>query len=58
VFCPPGEEDATWTACLAAAAARFPGLPVVGYESGDALEVASRHGFQPIGPLRVWLHDS
>jgi hypothetical protein len=57
VFCPPGEEDATWTACLAAAAERFPGLPVVGYESGDAVEVASRHGFEPIGPLRVWLHD-
>jgi hypothetical protein len=58
VFCPPGEDDATWSACLASAAERFPGLPVVGYESGDALDVVRRHGFEPIGPLRVWLHDS
>jgi hypothetical protein len=58
VFGPPAEVDATWSACVRSAAERFPGLPVVGYERGEALEVASRQGFEPIGPLRVWLHDS
>jgi hypothetical protein len=33
------------------------GLPVVGYEGGDALERAKRFGFRPVGPLRVSLFD-
>ncbi|MGW3950176.1 hypothetical protein ACWEKM_04205 [Streptomyces sp. NPDC004752] len=33
----------------------FPGLPVVGYEHGQDLAVAVRHGFQPVAPLRIWL---
>jgi hypothetical protein len=32
----------------------FPGLPVVGYEAGDALRGALSSGFEAIGPLRVW----
>jgi len=32
----------------------FPGLPVVGYETGDALRGALSSGFEAIGPLRVW----
>jgi hypothetical protein len=35
--------------------AAFPGLPVVGYEHGDELAVWCDLGFEPIGPLRVWL---
>lgn len=35
--------------------AAFPGLPVVGYEHGEDLTTWSTLGFQPIGPLRVWL---
>ena len=32
----------------------FPGLPLVGYEGGDALRGALSSGFEAIGPLRVW----
>ena len=42
---------------VAAVSARFPGLPLVGYEHGDSLAAARRAGFSPIGPLRVWLRD-
>lgn len=48
--------DAAWPVVLHALAHLFPTLPVVGYEQGDDLRVALRHGFEPIGPLRVWTH--
>ncbi|AKJ01240.1 Hypothetical protein AA314_02866 [Archangium gephyra] len=35
--------------------ATFPGLPLVGYDSGDELAAWCALGFEPIGPLRVWL---
>lgn len=41
-----------WAGALATAA---PGLPVVGYESGDDLDAALAAGFGTLGPLRVWL---
>ncbi|SDK56077.1 hypothetical protein SAMN05216298_0548 [Glycomyces sambucus] len=44
-----------WPAALAAAHDLYPGVPVVGYEHGDGLAAAERHGFAPVGPLRVWL---
>ncbi|GCD38985.1 hypothetical protein OEIGOIKO_06805 [Streptomyces chrestomyceticus JCM 4735] len=34
--------------------ARWPGLPVVGYESGADLEAATANGFRAVGPLCVW----
>ncbi|MCY0940315.1 hypothetical protein [Streptomyces antarcticus] len=46
---------AAWAGTLAAVAARWPGLPVVGYESGDDLDAALRAGFTTLGPLRVWI---
>ncbi|WP_420714847.1 hypothetical protein [Streptomyces sp. WM6372] len=52
----PGGE--AWGGALAAVARLWPGLPVVGYESGDDLDTALRHGFTPLGPLRVWLHTA
>ncbi|MFE2170663.1 hypothetical protein ACFXB3_37220 [Streptomyces sp. NPDC059447] len=52
------DTDAAWTGALTAAAARWPGHDVVGYESGDDLATAVRHGFAPIGPLRIWLRTS
>ncbi|WP_345201963.1 hypothetical protein [Streptomyces lavendulae] len=55
---PAGAVDAAWAAVLGAVAARWPGLPVVGYEHGEDLEAAVRAGFTPIGPLRVWLHTA
>ncbi|MEV7194462.1 hypothetical protein AB0N81_22020 [Streptomyces sp. NPDC093510] len=47
--------DAAWRCCLAATDRLWPGVPVVGYEHGDDLAAALRQGFEPVGPLRVWL---
>ncbi|MFD3540709.1 hypothetical protein ACFWUQ_14555 [Streptomyces sp. NPDC058662] len=47
--------DAVWAAVLAEVTALWPGADVVGYESGEDLDAALRHGFAPLGPLRVWL---
>ncbi|MER8047896.1 hypothetical protein [Streptomyces sp. NPDC094032] len=41
-----------WAGALAAAT---PGLPVVGYESGDDLAAAKDVGFEELGPLTVWM---
>ncbi|MFF3271219.1 hypothetical protein ACFYWU_09850 [Streptomyces chrestomyceticus] len=48
-----GPRD-TWAGCVSAVTARWPGLPVVGYESGADLEAATANGFRAVGPLRVW----
>jgi hypothetical protein len=40
---------------IAAVQALQPGRPLVGYESGDALQAALRADFRSTGPLRVWL---
>ncbi|MGW6706606.1 hypothetical protein ACWGDE_17160, partial [Streptomyces sp. NPDC054956] len=48
-------DDSAWSGALAAIAGLWPGLGVVGYESGSDLDTAVRHGFRPVGPLRVWL---
>lgn len=52
------DTDAAWTGALTAITARWPDLPVVGYETGDDLGAAVRAGFTPLGPLRVWLHTA
>ncbi|MEV8320211.1 hypothetical protein AB0Q95_39285 [Streptomyces sp. NPDC059900] len=52
------DEESAWAGVLTEAARLWPGLPVVGYESGDSLEAAVRQGFTPVGPLRVWLHTA
>ena len=49
---------AAWPGVLATIDDRFPALPVVGYEHGDDLTAAVRHGFEPIGALRIWLHGN
>ncbi|WP_424211071.1 hypothetical protein ACN20G_02650 [Streptomyces sp. BI20] len=49
-------ERAAWDAVLGWAARHRPGVPLVGYESGDALPPALAAGFRVLGPLRVWLH--
>jgi len=56
VFALDGGTDAAWPVVLDAANELFPTLPVVGYQQGDGLAAAVRHGFEPVGPLRVWLH--
>ncbi|MCX4782905.1 hypothetical protein [Streptomyces sp. NBC_01264] len=50
-------DDEAWAGALTLAAALWPGLALVGYESGDDLDTALRHGFTAIGPLRVWVHS-
>lgn len=50
-------DDAAWSGGLAAIAELWPGRAVVGYESGGDLDTAVRHGFRPVGPLRVWLRS-
>jgi hypothetical protein len=56
VFARGGGPDAAWPVVLEAVHWLFPTLPVVGYEHGDDLASAVHHGFEPIGPLRVWRH--
>jgi hypothetical protein len=47
-------EDA-WVGSLSYVDAALPGLPIVGYETGDALATARRQGFRSVGALRIWL---
>jgi hypothetical protein len=61
VFAPPAAADKVgaadvWLGATSAAREAFPpALPLVGYERGDALRHATDAGFQPIGPLRVYV---
>ncbi|MFJ6697991.1 hypothetical protein ACIQM4_18250 [Streptomyces sp. NPDC091272] len=57
IFALDGGPDAAWPLVLDAAHRLFPGLPLVGYEHGQDLTAAVRHGFQPVAPLRVWLRN-
>ena len=52
-----GAAPEPWPGCLAVASSVFPGRAVVGYESGDELIRADRHGFERIGRHRVWIND-
>jgi hypothetical protein len=49
------EEPAVWRDLSVLAAATFPGLALVGYESGDELRAARKAGFEIGDPLRVWV---
>jgi hypothetical protein len=43
---------------LAALAANaFPGLPLLGYESGNELRAATSAGFEPGDKLRIWVRE-
>lgn len=57
VFASDGGLDTAWPVVLEAVHRLFPDVPVVGYEHGEDLEAAVRHGFEPVGPLRVWLRS-
>ncbi|RZS79991.1 hypothetical protein EV189_3470 [Motilibacter rhizosphaerae] len=48
-------DDDLWPAVVGEAARRHPGVPVVGYEHGEALAAALHAGAQALGPLRIWL---
>jgi len=47
-----------WRSAVRAVAALRPGLPVVGYESGEDLAAAREAGGRVLGPLRVWTRGS
>ncbi|MCW5736912.1 MAG: hypothetical protein KIS73_22490 [Enhydrobacter sp.] len=49
------DAPTVWRDLCALAAATFPGLPLVGYESGDELKAARKAGFEIGDPLRVWV---
>jgi hypothetical protein len=55
VFSADDDLDAAWCGSVAAVAAQVGDLPLVGYERGDDLEAARRHGFALLGPLQVWI---
>lgn len=50
--------DDPWPEAVAAVSARYPGLPLVGYESAADLDAARAAGFVTVGPLRVWLREA
>jgi hypothetical protein len=56
---PEGEtsEPDLWRWLVAVLGDRYPGLDVVGYESGSMLDAARAAGFTPIGPLRIWVRE-
>lgn len=54
VFTVSASPDAAWAGAIVALSARFPGLPLVGYERGADLAAAHRAGFTSVGQLRVW----
>jgi hypothetical protein len=43
-----------WAGLLQCVGDPFPGVPLVGYERGAALDAAMAAGFVPTGPLRIW----
>lgn len=57
VFAVDGDLGTAWAGALGSAAQHFPKLTVVGYESGPGLKVAAQNGFDPLGPLRIWLRS-
>lgn len=57
VFATTGEDDRVWAGAVDAISARFPGLPLAGYEAGADLATARRAGFVSTGALRVWCRD-
>jgi hypothetical protein len=57
LFTVTADEEQAWAGAIAAISARFPGLPLVGYEGEAGLPAAHRAGFVSVGPLRVWLKD-
>lgn len=56
-FAAPPDADALVASAVDEVARFAPGLPVVGYERGDALDRAEILGFRAVGPLRVWIFD-
>jgi len=54
VFTTLGDLDDAWSGCVAYLEDAHPGSPLVGYEAGEKLAAARRHGFGSVGALRIW----
>jgi hypothetical protein len=54
VFAVDGDLESAYAGAAAAAQEHLARMPIVGYESGEALDAARRAGFEPIGVLAVW----
>jgi hypothetical protein len=57
VFTPSVEAERYWEGFLGMIAARYPGLPIVGYARDESLARALSVGFTPLGALRVWIKE-
>jgi hypothetical protein len=49
------DTEADLASALELVQSHFPGLPLVGYESGDDLGLVEHLGFEQVGRLRVWV---
>ncbi len=57
VFTAEGTLGEMWSDIAAIVSSEFPGLTLVGYESGHNLKSALLRGWESIGPLRVWIRS-
>jgi len=57
VFVPAGDPGPFWAGCVAMVHERFPGLPLVGYESRPESAIAQQIGFELLQPLKVWIRQ-
>jgi hypothetical protein len=55
----PGDaaNAAVWADLVAVAGTVYPGLDLVGYETGEDLAAATASGFVSTAPLRVWIRE-
>lgn len=57
IFHTPDAPEDWLAACLAFVARDYPHLPIVDYETDDDASLLLAHGFQRLGPLRIWLRS-
>ena len=57
VVAEPDDAVAVFRDLAALAANTFPGLPLLGYESGNELRAATSAGFEPGDKLRIWVRE-
>jgi hypothetical protein len=57
IFVPRHDALTFRAGCIAAVMDLVPELPMVGYERGEGLAAAETLGFEPAGPLRVWIRE-
>jgi hypothetical protein len=53
-FAPDDQRVDCWAGCIRMIRTAYPGLPIVGYERGNDLNLALDLGFKTVGALQVW----